>query len=397
MKSRYELEKYKGMRSRYECPNCHRKGVFVRYVDTETGGYLSSDVGRCNREDKCGYHYTPKQYFHDRPGQKPEFLEAIKNGKVTARSKVKNNEVTTMSNEKDPKVTPRCETESRIDHIPGGYVSRSLGWGSDFVRFLCTLFDRYDITSPTLCRLMSEYYLGCTSTGAVVYWQMSAENGQVAVRTGKEMRYDPDTGKRLKNGSGAVDWVHAKLKRAGVLPDGWELTQCLFGEHLLRRRTEDTVCLVESEKSAVIGSGVMPEYVWLATGGKQNLKAEKCECLKGRNVILFPDLGAFDDWKEKGERIARRVGFTISVSDTLERIATPQDRDNGLDIADYLIRQIRAGNHTENKQKTSIEPLSKAEKELQRMISRNPALSKLISSLDLVSAGAGRRLRTQIA
>lgn len=138
--------------------------------------------------------------------------------------------------------------------------------------------------------------------------------------------------------------MHARLKREGVLPNEWELSQCLFGEHLLKRRPEDTVCLVESEKSALIGSGVMPGYVWLATGGKQNLKAEKCECLKGRNVILFPDLGAFDVWKEKGEAIARRVGFTLSVSNTLERISTSEDRGNGLDIADYLIRAMKTKN-----------------------------------------------------
>lgn len=53
-------------------------------------------------------------------------------------------------------------------------------------------------------------------------------------------------------------------------------------------------------KTAIICSGVMPEYVWLATGGKQNFKAEKCECLKGRKVILYPDLGAFEDWKTRG-------------------------------------------------------------------------------------------------
>ena len=84
--------------------------------------------------------------------------------------------------------------------------------------------------------------------------------------------------------------------------------------------------------------------IWLATGGKCNLKAEKCECFKGRNVILFPDLGAFDDWKEKGEAIARRVGCTLSVSDTLERIATVEDRRDGLDIADYMIKTIKTKN-----------------------------------------------------
>ena len=271
------------------------------------------------------------------------------------------------------------------------------------MRFLLTLFDRDTLESPTVVRLMGEYYLGCTKDGAVIYWQIDAQN---RVRTGKIMRYDPDSGKRIKTTGGAIDWVHSKLKRSGALPDDWELSQCLFGEHRLRRRPNDTVCLVESEKSAVIGSGVMPEYVWLATGGKQNLKAEKCKCLNGRNVILFPDLGAFYEWTQKGTEIARRVGFSLMVSDTLERIATPEDRADGLDIADYLIRQIKAENglkSVENRlkwrgtaTKTSVEPLTGEERALRHMAAKNPEILHLIASLDLVSASTGRRLRTQI-
>ena len=62
---RYTLEKYRGIRSRYTCPQCGRKYVFTRYIDTETNQYIADDVGKCNRLDKCGYHYTPKQYFSD--------------------------------------------------------------------------------------------------------------------------------------------------------------------------------------------------------------------------------------------------------------------------------------------------------------------------------------------
>ena len=29
--------------------------------------YINDDVGKCNRLDKCGYHYTPKQYYEDHP------------------------------------------------------------------------------------------------------------------------------------------------------------------------------------------------------------------------------------------------------------------------------------------------------------------------------------------
>ena len=38
-----------------------------RYKNNETGAYLSDEVGRCNREVKCGYHLSPKQYFAENP------------------------------------------------------------------------------------------------------------------------------------------------------------------------------------------------------------------------------------------------------------------------------------------------------------------------------------------
>ena len=65
---RFILEKYRGISTRYTCPQCGRKHTFTRYIDTENNNqYLSERVGKCNRLDKCGYHYTPKQYFTDNP------------------------------------------------------------------------------------------------------------------------------------------------------------------------------------------------------------------------------------------------------------------------------------------------------------------------------------------
>ena len=29
--------------------------------------YINDIVGKCNRLDKCGYHYTPRQYYEDNP------------------------------------------------------------------------------------------------------------------------------------------------------------------------------------------------------------------------------------------------------------------------------------------------------------------------------------------
>ena len=65
---RYQLEKYRGRGSRYVCPQCGRKYTFTRYIDTHNNNeYVNDKVGKCNRLDKCGYHYTPKQYFEDNP------------------------------------------------------------------------------------------------------------------------------------------------------------------------------------------------------------------------------------------------------------------------------------------------------------------------------------------
>ena len=45
------------------------------YIDTENNNqYLSERVGKCNRLDKCGYHYTPKQYFTDNPHKRDKYL-----------------------------------------------------------------------------------------------------------------------------------------------------------------------------------------------------------------------------------------------------------------------------------------------------------------------------------
>lgn len=80
-----------------------------------------------------------------------------------------------------------------------------------------------------------------------------------------------------------------------------------------------------------------PDYIWLATGGIQNLNPERCEILTGRKVVLFPDLGATSLWREKIKSIPALSRCVIS--NVLERIATDEDRREGLDMADYLTRK----------------------------------------------------------
>ena len=49
------------------------------------------------------------------------------------------------------------------------------------------------------------------------------------------------------------------------------------------------VVLVKSENTAVISFLLMPEYVWLATGGKSQI-GDKLNVLHKRIIVAFPDV-----------------------------------------------------------------------------------------------------------
>ena len=58
--------------------------------------------------------------------------------------------------------------------------------------------------------------------------------------------------------------------------------------------------------------------------------------LKDREVVLFPDLGAYDKWLHKVNTLSL---YSLCVlSDFLEKNATIEERNAGMDLADYLIR-----------------------------------------------------------
>ena len=63
--------------------------------------------------------------------------------------------------------------------------------------------------------------------------------------------YNPETGHRIKDNDSKipVDWIHPKVKAQGILTQNWNMTQCLFGEHLLTRYPEKIVALVEESSN----------------------------------------------------------------------------------------------------------------------------------------------------
>jgi hypothetical protein len=181
---------------------------------------------------------------------------------------------------------------------------------------------------------VKRYHIGTSKhwEGANVFWQVDASG---RIRGGKVMQYDA-TGHRVKVPTNRVTWVHSVLKL-----EGYNLCQCYFGEHLLPERPSDPVAIVESEKTAIVASVHIPSMVWIATGGKQGKWKTDCtfsNVLKGRKVVLFPDLGAFEDWQTFAHTL-QQVGAQVKVNDLLEKHATESERAKGLDLADYLLRE----------------------------------------------------------
>jgi hypothetical protein len=145
------------------------------------------------------------------------------------------------------------------------------------------------------------------------------------------MLYDPLTGKRIKEPVNYIAWVHKAIKQ----PE-FELKQCFFGEHLLTDNSKP-VAIVEGEKTAIIASVYLPQFIWIAAGALQGLTMEKCSILMGRSVVLYPDLNkGFEVWSAKAKELSYITNFKIS--ELLENVASDEERNNGLDLADYLPR-----------------------------------------------------------
>ena len=174
------------------------------------------------------------------------------------------------------------------------------------------------------------------------------------------MLYDSTTGHRIKEPHAYVGWAHSELRLTN-----FHLRQCLFGEHLLNTSDTAPVMLVESEKTSIIMSHFIPDYIWLATGGKNGcFSQDVMQVLRDRNVTFVPDLGATDQWKEKAHMLSG-ICKSVTVSDMLEQIATEEQRSQGLDIADFFL----------------FSPTKR--QMLQLMIEKNPAVQLLIDELGL--------------
>jgi hypothetical protein len=127
-------------------------------------------------------------------------------------------------------------------------------------------------------------------------------------------------------------------------PSAISLQTSAFSHQTSFRVTNKPVCVVESEKSAVILSEHFPQNLWLATGGMGNVQPDKFHPLRGHRVILFPDTDTegktFKSWFDAAQLVMQQIFWEdsppITVSPLLELHATPEQKAAKIDLVDFL-------------------------------------------------------------
>lgn len=211
------------------------------------------------------------------------------------------------------------------------------------------------IARKRIDKVLKEYHIGHSRNGMTIFWQIDE---QQRLRTGKMMRYYPQShlkfGHRDKESGYNFDFVHSSLSRRRKDTDPWpfpelynpdkqEARPCIFGLHLLDAYGPNaTVCLVESEKTAIIMAiqyGNHAQQVWMACGGLENISRDKLKPImdRHRRIVLYPDRDGIEKWRIKLEQL-HYDNITMS-TDIVTKCWVPEDGPKA-DVADIIIRFV---------------------------------------------------------
>src|SRR5690606_3428834 len=136
---------------------------------------------------------------------------------------------------------------------------------------------------------------------------------------------------RIKKPYNHINWIHKALKEPN-----FNLNECLFGLHRIKEDYSKSIALVESEKTALVMSIIVPNVLWLVAGRIQNIKTLLLGTLARRKIVLYTDKGEYKDWRNEAE-LLKKSGFKVEVSDILED--TPLKP--GSDLVDYYISDYK--------------------------------------------------------
>lgn len=237
---------------------------------------------------------------------------------------------------------------------------------SAFYRFCKRKFGQ-ELTDEAFKR----YRIGGTKLDAVAFWQIDDKN---RIRTAQLMHYSEHLGKKVPPYG---RWAHNELE---YLKKSYK--QCLFGLHLTID-DERAIGIVEGAKTALICSMYYPRFIWLSTNGECGLNESNLKPLQGRKIVLFPDKGFSDSWRDKIVEVSKSLkDIDCKISDFMER---QNDFGRNADLADYIISKIDQKDKRESetnlfdweKVSASIRPI------LETMVKENPTIQSFLDLMDI--------------
>lgn len=280
MSKEYTFEFEKAPLKKGTCPSCGQKEKFRYYIG------LSRAYGKCERVNNCGYHKMP---------DKSEIVNCENNS------------------------TPVKKIEVKIVFPDAELCKTSIGNQASNFHVFCT-GEKLNIPSEHIAKWNVGSRLNeRTKTIETAYVYQNIHQKYLNIRYFEYSNHC----KRNK----------AKHPYSLKAPDvNSKYSICLYGEHLLSK--EKIICLVESEKTAVIASYFYPDFDWLATGGKSGLTDEKISVLFNRAIYYLNDA---DQAGNKNSTLDKLKAYQLN----FHTIDLFPERNDGYDIADAIIDGIQ--------------------------------------------------------
>ena len=185
------------------------------------------------------------------------------------------------------------------------------------------------LTEEQMHRAAERYQLGKSRSGKTIFWMID-ERGI------------------CQDGRIGESWVSTMLKRREPeLLGSWYPEHCLFGMHLISGPPltppvggGQAVAIVEQERSAVILSELYPDFLWMAVAHYAGFTIDRLKPLQGHRVCIFPNtdetMSNYVMWLELAERARSKYHLDITVSHVLEENATAQQKEQCIDLVDFL-------------------------------------------------------------
>lgn len=285
---------------KHQCPQCGQK-TFVLYLNTDSGEPADEyQYGRCDREAKCSYHVKP-------------VIERQKGG-----------------------------TQAVIKNIyPDEALFKKLNREATNLHKILEQKLKMPLSFMYECGVLED-------KGKTVYVH---RNFQGALVNLKWLSYKEDGHRQdIKVGNHELPSFSLKQPEQKNAYIKEQYTFCLFMEHLLDPEKKKPVCVVESEKTALICKFVYPDFDWVACGSANGLSdgsegtANKIPALKGRVVywLCDADVAGRGKHNDKQEWVwPSSVRNLIKHIDEVNVVDFFPTRNDGSDLGDYIMDGLK--------------------------------------------------------